>query len=83
MCLKGNSKIKEKFFKKILTQKIRKTYFLTPKLGVDSFMGKYGTSDEFTKVSRISIVLKTSPMTFCAWAKVIPMKMQLKIMTRT
>ena len=29
--LKENSRIKGKFFKKILTQKIRKTYFLPPK----------------------------------------------------
>ena len=36
--LKGNSKIKEKFFKKILPQ-IRTTYFLAPKMGVDLYMG--------------------------------------------
>ena len=40
--MKGNSKIKEKFFKKILTE-IRKTYFLAPKLGVDLYTGKYGS----------------------------------------
>ena len=40
--LKGNSNIKEKFFKKTLTQKIRKTCFLASKLGVDLYTGKYG-----------------------------------------
>mgnify|MGYP006896126878 CR=1 FL=1 len=45
--LKENSKIKDKFFKKILTQKIR-TLFLAPKWGVnlyywiDLYTGKYG-----------------------------------------
>ena len=39
MYLKGNSKIKEKFFKENSYTEIRKTYFLAPKLGVDLYMG--------------------------------------------
>ena len=41
--LKGNSKIKEKFFQENSYTEIRKTYFLAPKLGVDLYTGKYGT----------------------------------------
>ena len=48
--LKGNSKIKEKFVKKILTQKIRKTCFLAPKLGVDLCMGS-----TYTRVNTVVI----------------------------
>ena len=37
--LKGNSKIKEKFFQENSYTEIRKTYFLAPKLGVDLYTG--------------------------------------------
>ena len=37
--LKENSKIKDKFFKKILTQKKSKTDLLAPKWGVDLYTG--------------------------------------------
>ena len=48
--MKGNSKIKEKFFKKILTQKIRKTCFLAPKLGVDLYTGS-----TYTQVNTVHV----------------------------
>ena len=45
--LEENYKIKDKFFKKILTQKIRKTYFLAPKWEVNLYRGKYGKLGSF------------------------------------
>jgi len=45
--LEENYKIKDKFFKKILTQKIRKTYFLAPKREVNLYTGKYGKLGSF------------------------------------
>ena len=49
--LKGNSKIKEKCFKKVLTQKIRKTCFLAPKLGVDLYTGS-----TYTRVNTVTML---------------------------
>ena len=52
--VKGNSELKEKFLKKILTQKIRKTYFLAPKLGVDLYTGS--TYTRVKMMHRLAIV---------------------------
>ena len=51
--LKENSKIKDKFFEKICTQKQEKTYFLAPKWGVDLYMGS-----THTQVNRVVIFLQ-------------------------
>ena len=48
--LKGNSKIKEKFFKENAYTEVRKTYFLAPKLGVDLYTGKYGIVHTLSRV---------------------------------
>ena len=54
--LKGNSKIKEKLFKKILPQ-IRKTYVLAPKLGVDLYTGStYTRVNTVTRYSSMNVI---------------------------
>ena len=53
MYLKGNSKIKEKFFKENSYTEIRKTYFLAPKLGVDLYMGS-----TYTRVNTVCVQMK-------------------------
>ena len=50
--LKENSTIKDKFFKKILTQ-IRKTYFLPPKWGINL----YYTGLTYTQVNMVTSLL--------------------------
>ena len=47
--LKGNSKIKEKFFQENSYTEIRKTYFLAPKLGVDLYTGS-----TYTRVNTVT-----------------------------
>ena len=57
MYLKGNSKIKEKFFKENSYTEIRKTYFLAPKLGVDLYSGSTYT--------RVNTVFSTNLFNNC------------------
>ena len=47
--LKENSKIKDKFFKKILTQKFKKNWFADSKMGVDLFTGS-----TYTMVNKVA-----------------------------
>ena len=52
--LKGNSKIKEKFFQENSYTEIRKTYFLAPKLGVDFYTGS-----TYTRVNTVDACIMT------------------------
>ena len=54
MYLKGNSKIKEKFFQENSYTEIRKTYFLAPKLGVDFYTGS-----TYTRVNTVDACIMT------------------------
>ena len=51
--LKGNSKIKEKFFQENSYTEIRKTYFLAPKLGVDLYTGS-----TYTRVNTVVTIVQ-------------------------
>ena len=53
--LKGNSKIKEKFFQENSYTEIRKTYVLAPKLGVDLYTGS-----TYTRINTVSIKKKST-----------------------
>ena len=55
--LKGNSKVKEKFFQENSYTEIRKTYFLAPKLGVDLYTGSTYTRVNTVYPSDIGLLL--------------------------